>query len=211
MIDRPMSAFLTLLLVSGVIRADAGQLHTGSFAFTCAAFPAELTEADLIARHGRENVIHALVFGSDDGPQDGTVLFPRSEDARLEIVWWNQEARTAPMWIKAVGSRWTTASGVTVGADLVTVERANGRPFRLAGFQTEAQGVVKSWGKGRLDQPAGPGDCLVRIHFQPRYDGTEDFALVRQVRSGREYSSGHPALQKLNPRVVTIWLTHRLQ
>lgn len=206
-----MSAFLTLLLISGVHHADARQLQAGAFAFTCAAFPAELSELDLVARYGRENVVHASVFGSDDGPQDGTVLFPETEDARLEIVWRNQESRTSPRWIKTVGSRWTTASGIRVGTDLLTVERANGRPFRLAGFQTEAQGAVKSWGNGRLGQPADAGGCVVRIHFQPGYDGTEDVGLVRQVRSGREYSSGHPALQKLNPRVVVIWVTYPLR
>lgn len=144
MIDRPMSAFLALFVVSGAIRADAMQPQAGSFAFTCAAFPAGLSETDLIARYGRENVTSAPVFGSDDGPQDGTVLFSGTEGARL-------------------------------------------------------------------GQPAGPRGCVVRIHFQPRYDGTEEFALVRQVRSGREYSSGHPALQKLNPRVAGIWVAYPLR
>lgn len=204
-----MRVFLTVFLLSSAMRAAAGQPQIGAFALTCAAFPADLAEADLVARYGRENVIRAPVFGSDDGLQDGTVVFPGAKDARLEVVWRSQETRTAPMWLKAVGSRWTTFSGVKVGADLLAVERANGRPFRVAGFQTEAQGAVMSWSDGRLGQSPRADNCIVRLHFQPRHDGTDDFGLERQVRSGREYSSGHPALQTLNPHVAVIWLTHQ--
>jgi hypothetical protein len=204
-----MRVLLTLLLFSSAIGSAAGPSQTGSFVLTCAAFPANLAEADLVARYGRDNVIHAPVFGADDGPQDGAVVFPGTPDARLEVAW--SQTRSGPMWLKAVGSRWTTSSGIKVGADLLSVERANGGPFRLAGFQTEGQGAVRSWSRGRLDESQRADNCLVRIHFQPRHDGSNDDGLVRQVRSGLEYSSGHPALQKLNPSVAVIWLTYTLR
>ena len=206
-----MRVLVVLLLVSSAIGSSAFQSEAGSFVLTCAAFPTDLAEVDLVARYGQENVVRAPVVGSDDGPQDGTVVFPGTKDAHLEVVWRSQEARTSPMWLKAVGSRWTTGNGVKVGADLLTVERANGRPFRLAGFQSEDEGAVRSWNSGRLDESPQADNCLVRIQFQPRYDGTDDFGLVRQVRSGREFSSGHPALQKLNPTVAVIWLTYPLR
>jgi hypothetical protein len=204
----PMGAILALSLVWGPTGAKTLQLEAATFAFTCAAFPADLSEADLIARYGPGHVIKAPVFGSDDGPQNGTALFSQTDDRRLEIVWQNEESRSSPRWVKAVGSRWTTANGITIGTTLLAIERANGRPFRLAGFQTESQGRLLSWEHGRLGHPHDPDGCGVSIQFQPSYDGTENFDLVRQVRSGREYSSGHPALQKLNPRVVAMWLAH---
>ena len=205
-----MRAILTVLLLAGVVASAAKPSQTGSFVLACSAFPANLAEADLVARYGQDNVIRARVFGADDGSQDGAVVFPGNPDARLEVAWRSQETRSGAMWLKAIGRRWTTASGITVGADLLSIERANGRPFRLAGLQTEGQGVVRSWRGGRLDESLGADHCSVRIHFQPQHAGSDDDGLVRQVRSGLEYSSGHPALQKLNPNVAVIWLTYTL-
>jgi hypothetical protein len=34
---------------------------------------------------------------------------------------------------------------------------------------------------------------------------------MRQVESGREYSSGHPAMQKLNPRVAVVRISFERQ
>jgi hypothetical protein len=47
-------------------------VQDASFEFSCAAFPPDLSEAGLRARYGKEYVRAASVFGSDDGPQDGT-------------------------------------------------------------------------------------------------------------------------------------------
>jgi hypothetical protein len=193
--------------------ATASATSTGPevsrFAFSCAAFPQGLTEAALIGRYGREQVVDKPVVGSDDGPQDGTVLFSQMPDRRLEIVWQDVVSRSTPRWVKAVGTRWVAVDGISIGTSLRAVERLNGLPFRLAGFQTEASGVVWSWGGGRLGTRVDSGDCRIEVHFQPSYDGTAAAALLRQVRSGRDYSSGHPAIQGLNPPVAEIWLMYR--
>jgi hypothetical protein len=192
----------TAVLISIVV----AHAQSSPFALTCTNFPVGLAEPDLIARYGRENVINAPVFGTDDGPQTGTVLFPASNDARLEIAWQNENSKTAIWWVKAIGTRWTTEHEIRVGTTLRTVEELNGSPFRLSGFHTLVGGRVLSWAGGRMERPAVRENCDVRIQFQPQYDGTDDPRLVRQVRFGREYSSGHPALQKLNPKVAVIWI-----
>jgi hypothetical protein len=55
--------------------------------FSCATFHAFLTEAELVARFGRGNVSTGAVFGSDDGPVEGTILFATQNDMQVEIVW----------------------------------------------------------------------------------------------------------------------------
>ena len=172
------------------------------------AFPVTLTEADLVRRYSRENVISQPVFGVDDGPQDGVVLFPNTDDTRLELRW-QQNGTKGLLWVKALGSRWTTTHGISVGTTLRAVERINRAPFRLAGFHTEGGGGrVRSWANGRIGEAAARDLCETRIQFQPRLADSENHNLFRQVRFGREYSSGHPALQQLNPSVVVIWLTY---
>ncbi len=93
--------------------------------------------------------------------------------------------------------------------ELLEVEEVNRWPFRLRGFSTEGQGSVVSWGRGRLSSEPTTDGCSVRIYFQPPYDGTADFSLVRRVRSLREVSSGHPAMQVLNPQVVSLSLVYQ--
>lgn len=195
-----------------------GQTHAGqqapvvepSLELSCTIFTPEMTEADLVERFGAENVSTGSVFGFDDGPQQGTVLFAQRPDARAEIIWWDPETKRRPALVMVRGpvSRWRTPNGIVLGANLRALERANGRPFRLAGLQIEGGGggAVLSWAGGLLDIPLSE-PCRNGVHLQPAYDGTEAPKLTRQVASGPEYSSGHPAFQALNLRVVLLTLS----
>jgi hypothetical protein len=179
-----------------------------SFELSCRVFTSDTTEADLVARFGAAQVSRGAVFGFDNGPQDGTVLFAQQPEARAEIVCRDPEARRQPAMIRVRehANRWRTLAGVVVGTDLRSLERTNGRPFRLAGLQIEGGGggIVLSWVGGRLESPQSE-KCRIGVYLQPAYDGTAPDAM-RQVVSGREYSSGHPAFQVLNPRVVALAL-----
>jgi hypothetical protein len=173
---------------------------------SCAAFPVDLTEQDLVARFGAENVTSGSITGGDDGPQDGTIVFAGDSTRRLEIFW-NDETKRGASWITAehAGGVWRTRTGVAVGEELKGIERRNGVPFRLNGFAREASGRIESWASGRLQMPKSPG-CEEIIELGLRYDGTEDQALIRQLSGTQQYSSGHPAMQGLNPTVVSIAL-----
>ena len=171
---------------------------------SCRNFPVHTSEDDLIQRFGATYVIRANVTGSDDGPQPGTVVFPDDRDARLEVMW-ADEARTRMRLMRARGefSRWQTRMGIAAGEEVLAMERANRKPFRLRGFSSEAGGRVLSWSGGRLEGEGEP--CLTIVLGLP--DGLRGSAsLMRQVTGGRELSSGHPAMQALNPRVAEILL-----
>jgi hypothetical protein len=176
--------------------------------FSCAAFPGDLSEAGLMTQYGREHVIAAPVVGSDDGPSDGTVVFPDQEDLKLEIVWWDPESKTKMHWVRTRGRgrRWEAPNGITVGMDLKAIERANGWPFRLRGFTGEGDpGRIVSWGVGRL-MSLEAGNCMVNIFLLPSDATAVDPLLSRQLGRG-EFSSGHPAMQALNPEVyqMIVW------
>jgi hypothetical protein len=180
-----------------------------SFVLSCGAITPQTTEADLVQRFGAENVSAAPVFGFDDGPQQGTVLFAERPDAKVEIIWQDPTAKRRPalVMLRSPTSRWRTLNGIALGAKVADLERANGRPFRLAGLQMEGGGggAVLSWGGGRLQTPF-TDECRNGVHLQPAYDGSEAPGLMRQVASGREYSSSHPAIRALNLRVVLLTL-----
>jgi hypothetical protein len=44
------------------------------------------------------------------------------------------------------------------------------------------------------------------VIFQHAYDGTAPQHALRQVDHLREVSSGHPAMQAINPTIVAVWL-----
>lgn len=173
---------------------------------SCTHFTATMTEAELQARYGAENVDSAGVVGFDDGPQPGVVVFPNEPEARLEIIWDDAVERRSPalVIVRRSATRWRTPSGIRVGMDLRSLERANGRPFRLRGLWAEGGrgGRVLSWAGGRLEMPRTES-CEIDVYLQPAYDGSEP-AVVRQITPAREFSSGHPAFQAVNPRVVAV-------
>lgn len=173
--------------------------------FSCAAFPGDLSEAGLMAKYGREQVIAAPVIGADDGPSDGTVVFPDQEDLKLEIVWWDPEFKTKMAWVRTRGrgGRWEAPNGIVVGMGLKAIERANGWPFRLRGFTGEGDpGRIVSWGSGRLMR-LEPGNCMVNVFLLPSDATAVDPLLGRQL-GPREFSSGDQAMQALNPKVYQM-------
>ena len=193
------------LVLQQAVGTSSLPVQEGPHEFSCAAFPQDLGEAGLIARYGRENVRSAAVVGSDDGPQDGTVVFPDQDDLRLEIVWRDPESRKRLAWVRTRGGgrRWEAPNGIAVGMDLKTIERRNGWPFRLRGFTGEGDpGRILSWGNGRF-KSADAGGCAVNIFLLPADNTVVDPLLGRQLGRG-EFSSGHPAMQALNPRVYQM-------
>lgn len=200
-------AAVTTALLMGCLPSTETRVKTpASLEFSCSQFPAELAESDLIERYGTENVLTKMVhWGEYRGL--GTVLFADNPHARVQIIWKESTRRPYLITVSGESPSWIAASGIRTGMKLQELARLNERPFRLAGFQTEMAGAVLDWDGGRLEPPEAV-NCKLSITLQPKWDGTEDFELVKQVRSGREYSSDHPAMQSLNPTVVEMQIRH---
>jgi hypothetical protein len=184
--------------------ASYSQTPSAMREFSCDEFPRDTSEAKLVARYGRDNVRRAGVVGWDDGPQDGAIVFADQADLKLEIIWGTPGETIGS--IRAVGGRWRSPNGIHVGMDLKTIERRNGWPFRLAPFAREGYpGEILSWGKGRLHTEAS-GGCAVSIYLLPA-EGARTPA--HGLSSQRDFSSGHPSMQALNPRVYQLLIWYR--
>ena len=84
------------------------------------------------------------------------------------------------------------------------MEAFNRRPFLLAGFSWDHSGTQISWRDGRLAAaPSSP--CNVRVVFA---EPAETPPFSRQVLGAGRFSSGHPAMQALNPRIDRLWLAY---
>jgi len=195
-------------------QAAPSALQNQLLPFSCVTFGPDVDETALKVRFGDANVTTGLVpWGGAEGDRnEGTILFADRPDARLEIYWKDQVAKRTPEWVGIHGSksRWRSPGGVTLGLDLKTVERLNRRPFRLAGWGSDLGGGLYTWAGGLLERQ-DVGGCRIgfRFNYSDRDHTPEAQALHRQVMGEREYSSGHPAMQTLNPRIDDAVIVNR--
>ena len=208
-----------LCIVVGIVLLPTGtgatssQRRDDSLPFSCAVFARTTSAADIAIRFGAGNMKTALVgWGGAEGDRtEGSLLFDGIEDARLEIHWRDTGNKRNPDWVHVNGThtRWRTPAGISLGTSLRELERANGGPFRLVGFGSDVQGTILPWQSERLGGATVDG-CRVRIRLAPdwRTMDQDASALMKQLKGEREYSSGHPALQSLNPTVSELFLQY---
>ncbi|MEO1582814.1 MAG: hypothetical protein AAFR91_13360 [Pseudomonadota bacterium] len=162
------------------------------------------SEAEVRAIFGGESVAATEVEIGEGSSVPGTVVFEDDPARRLEIVWRDSE-RESPKEVRFSGrsSVWATENGVSLGTTLKQLESLNGYPIRLTGFDFDYAGTVVDCGRGRLSY-LGCRDSvrtmIVRFSSELQPAPPE----YRQVVGDRVFSSGHPAMQAVNPTVYQI-------
>jgi len=164
------------------------------------------SEAELRRLLGPERVKTTSIDGGEGNFVSGTLIDGNDPSAALAIVWRDATRRETPERVfVCYGNldkpcRWRTPDGIGTGTTLKVLERMNHGPFVLAGFAFDGQGSVISWEGGALERLSNPAAKL-HIQLSPRPEQSS-LSLFRQVRGDRFFSSGHPAMQALNP---TVW------
>lgn len=168
---------------------------------------ATASAADLIAAYGAENVRDEPYPLGEGESEPGTVVFPDDPAKRILILWNDLEKKAMPLAarIDGAGSQWKTAEGVAVGTTLKRVEEFNGKPFLLYGFGWDYGGQLVDSNGGALkdlphEDPEGGfrGGALL-LTFQP-----DSGADVSAVLGDGTFSSDHPTMQALDPKVSVI-------
>jgi hypothetical protein len=162
----------------------------------------------LVRRFGTANVTNEDLEVNEGDTEPGTVLFARDPAERVEIHWKDKARRRSP-WLVAIHgarSRWHTPLGLTVGQSLRAVEALNGRPFRLGGFGYDGEGAVLSWAGGVLSK-ADSAACWVFVRIVPPWllDVKRE-SVYSELSGGHAFSSAHPAMKALNPKVTEVML-----
>jgi hypothetical protein len=175
-------------------------------AFACGSvFRPDITVANLEERFGAPMVQDREISIGEGDYVRGTAVFPGTAD-QLEILWQGADRRSpSRIIVNQSGSRWATPEGIKVGTALRDIERMNRRPFRLLGFGWDYTGTVMSWSGGHLER-GDTESCRLRVRLRPTAADLEHNLSYRQVIGDREFSSGHPAMQDLNPRIYEMWL-----
>ncbi len=146
-----------------------------------------------------------ITFGEVDGPEGskipGSILFPNDPKRRLEVIWAKDAGRSETSVIAINGkSQWSAPKGMKLGLPLAALEKANGRPFKLSGFDADGSTGVAGWEGGALG--AIPGGCKLgmRLAADPKVPKEARAA----VSSDKEILSNDAGVRALKPMVVEI-------
>jgi hypothetical protein len=127
-------------------------------------------------------------------------------------VLWTDETRTRPKSVSIGGEAtiWKTESGISIGTPLTAIERLNKRPVSLAGFGWDYNGTILHSNGGFLKELGSEtkvglqGRTLV-VRVMPDSEQIEsNKAAYGLVAGDRDFSSDHPSMKKLNPKVYQI-------
>lgn len=166
---------------------------------------ASTTRAGLAARYGEANVVDQNIDVGEGEMKPGTLLFPKDPQRSLEILWKDPKTKLSPKFLTVHGkaSLWKTVHEISLGTSLKELEHINGQPFVLSGFGWDYSGTVTSWKSGVLEK-----ELQANGRVTLRLDTEDETAVERsdmdQVVGDRDFSSAHPVMQKINPRVYEI-------
>jgi len=145
-----------------------------------------------------------LTFTEVDGPQNSklpaSVLYPKDPKRHLEVLWNNEAARSDTSLVVINGqSAWTGPKGLRLGLPLAALEKLNGKPFQVAGFDQDNAGTVLDWQGGALDKV--PGGCKVGIKLTPDPKASED---AKGAAAGKTLTSNDAVVRAVNPKIAEI-------
>jgi hypothetical protein len=167
------------------------------------AFAKDSSHLKLATVYNSLNVSFTEVDGPENSKLMASVLFPKDPKRRLEVWWQNEAARSGTYLIVINGqSTWTAPKGLKLGLQLAALEKLNGKPFKLKGFDKENSSTITDWDGGALAQL--PGGCKAGVRL------TSDAKAPQEARdavpASADFSSNDAKVRAVKPTVAEIIL-----
>jgi hypothetical protein len=158
-----------------------------------------------VAAFGEKNVTFTKVDAAEGTKADATVVFPNDAGKRIEVIWHDEDARQKPASI-VLGSKSTRKleKNLRIGATLEEVQRLNGKPFKLMGFDWSYGGTVSDWNGGALGNV--PGGCRLGVRFKA--DGMTPWTVRSKVLGESEFESTDANMRGSKPKVFDLFLSY---
>ena len=165
------------------------------------AFAKNSNHIQLTTVYKPDNVLFTELDAPEGNKVMASVLFPKDPKRRLEVWWENEDSRSGTHLIVIGGqSTWTAPKGLKLGLSLPAIEKLNGKPFKLRGFDKDNVGIIIDWQGGALSQL--PGGCRLGIYLQP--DPKAPAAARSEVTADDEFTSSDPILRTVKPTISEI-------
>lgn len=163
-------------------------------------FAKDTSHAKLAAAFGAKNVVFQPVDGPEGTKMNATVIFPSDPKRRVEVMWHDENGRKKPATI-VIGPQSTwRARGFRIGEGIADVERVNGKPFKLSGFDWTYGGAARDWLGGKLENLSG--GCRLGMRFEAGANAPES---ARGSLSGnREFTSDDSDMRAVAPKIVEL-------
>jgi hypothetical protein len=177
---------------------------------------ATTSEAMLGTLFGAANVEPGDIGIGEGFTEPGAVIYGKDPAKRIEVLWRDATRTVADsVWISGAASDWKTSEGVSLGTALNDIERLNGGPFRLAGFDWDYGGTIVDCEGGQFkvigctDTNGRVQGRLLLLRLRPVVVSDATAAEHAQVSGEGPFSSGHSVMQVLNPRVYQMIVTFK--
>jgi len=187
---------------AAAVRPAAAKPAEPARAVACSgAFAKNSDHLRLAQSYGVHNVEYTEVSGDDGSTLMASVLFPNDPKRRLEILWDDDIQRSGTRMIVIAGqSAWTAQKGVHLGLPLAALEKVNGKPFKLMGFEKDGMAIVSDWNGGVLGLLTD--GCKVGVQFKP--DSKTPAGALAAASSDKEFASNDPAIRAAKPTIGEI-------
>ena len=193
---------LALLVLTGLppvlaadVPLDDAQVVLDADARRVGPVLAGMTLAELQKRIPAADLRLEKVPGPEGSEFTAAVLW-KGTAREVEILYDAEHPKQPLTDARLVGRAWKLPGGLQIGATLAAVEKANGKPFQVFGFNWDGGGYANFEDGGAL---AG----TLSLRFDPSGDVPDGLA------GDRLFSSSDPALRAVQPKVseITVFLT----
>jgi len=195
------------LLRLGVILIAMGLSAGGTFAAELACegpFAKDSDHKRLVAAFGRGNVVRKAIHDPEGVEVKASIVFPKDPARRLLVLWHDEKALKRPARVVLEGSSWSGPQGLKMGSPIEAVQRINGKPFTLYGFDWDYGGSTESWNGGALGNL--PGGCIFSPIFEP--DDTTSDEIQNAVSGDTQFASDSQAMRAAKGRIRSLHLRY---
>jgi hypothetical protein len=171
------------------------------------AFAKESGHLRLAQVFGSQNIDFIQVDGADGSTLMASVLYPKDPKRRLEVMWDDDTTRAGTRLIVITGqSSWVGPKGLRLGMPLAALEKLNGKPFKVTGFDKTGEALVSDWGGGVL--ALLPDGCRlgVQLKLDPKTGADARSAVMD---ANKEFLSTDAAVRTAKPSIDEIILAYR--
>lgn len=168
-------------------------------------FGRDSSQVKLAMAFKSHNVSLTQVDAASGAKVTASVLFGKDPKRRLE-VWWSKPATRSDTHLIVINgqSEWIAPGELHLGLTLAELERLNGKPFKVLGFNKDHVATLSDWNGGSLSAP--PGGCKIGIslHADPKTSA----AALSALPADRAFSSADAALRATNSTVSEILVAY---
>jgi len=176
------------------------------YVIACAGvFGPDSSHAKLAMAFQPRNVSFTQVDDASGGKAMASIVFAKDPKRRLE-VWWSKPASRSDTHLIVINgqSGWIAPGEIRLGLTLAELEKLNGKPFKLTGFDKSNVAALSDWNAGVLS--ALPGGCKIGVSL--RAASTTPAADLNALSADRAFTSADSAMRAANPTVSEILVAY---